>query len=44
MGRGVNISMSKYDVNSNHTPDFENTYYLDANNNFTNELVRSKEI
>ena len=44
MGRGVNISMSKYDVNSNHTPDFENPYYLDANNNFTNELIRSKEI
>ena len=44
MGRGVNISMSKYDVNSNHIPDFENPYYLDVNDNFTNEPIRSKEI
>ena len=44
MGRGVNISMSKYDVNSNHIPDFENPYYLDVNDNFTNEPMRSKEI
>jgi hypothetical protein len=44
MGKGVNISMSKYDVNSNHMPDFENPYYLDVNGNFTNELIRSKEI
>ncbi|CAI8358509.1 MAG: Uncharacterised protein [Cryomorphaceae bacterium] len=43
-GRGVNICMSKFNVNSNKVPDFDNPYYLDSNNNFTNEVIRSKEV
>jgi len=43
-GRGVNICMARFDVNSNLVPDFNNPYYLDSNNNFINEVIRSKEV
>ena len=43
-GRGVNICMSKFNTNSDHTPDFDNPYYLGTDNNFTSEVVRSKEV
>ncbi len=43
-GRGVNISMSKFNVNSNGTPDFDNCYYLGDDNSFTSTIIRSKEV
>ena len=43
-GRGVNICMSMFNVNANHVPDFDNPYYLDSDNSFTNEVIRSKEV
>ena len=43
-GRGVNICMSKFDVNSNHIPNFDNPYYLQDDGLFTNEVIRSREV
>ena len=43
-GRGVNICMSKFNTNSDHVPGFNTPYYLGSDNNFTSEVVRSKEV
>ena len=43
-GRGVNISMSKFDVDQNGRPDFLTCYYLNDSNEFTTNLIRSKEV
>ena len=36
--------MSKFNTNSDHVPGFNTPYYLGSDNNFTSELVRSKEV
>lgn len=43
-GKGVNISMAKFNVLSNGTPDFENCFLLDENNQFTRSVVRPAQI
>lgn len=43
-GRGVNICMVKFKVNPNGIPDFSTCYYLNDNNQFITNLVRSKEV
>lgn len=43
-GRGVNISMSKFVIDGNGKPDFSTCYYLNENNQFTTEVIRSKEV
>ena len=36
--------MSKFNTNSDHVPGFNTPYYLGSDNNFTSEVVRSKEV
>lgn len=43
-GRGVNICMVKFNVNQNGIPDFSTCYYLNSNNQFTTNIIRSKEV
>ena len=43
-GRGVNISMVKFKVNEDGTPDFSTCYYLNDNKQFTTSVIRSKEV
>lgn len=43
-GRGVNISMAKFNTTTNHRPDFSAPFFLNENNLFTNEVIRSKEV
>ena len=43
-GRGVNISMVKFKVNEDGTPDFSTCYYLNDDKQFTTSIIRSKEV
>ncbi|GAB1307865.1 hypothetical protein KH5_05480 [Urechidicola sp. KH5] len=43
-GRGVNIAMSKFNVEGDGTPNFNECFYLNQDNEFTTELIRSKEV
>ena len=43
-GRGVNICMAKFLVDATGEPDFSSCYYLDATGNFSNTIIRSKEV
>lgn len=43
-GRGVNICMVKFKVDQNGVPDFSTCHYLNENNQFTTNVIRSKEV
>jgi hypothetical protein len=43
-GKGVNISMAKFLVGSDGSPDFNTCYFLDESNNFTKNVIRPKQI
>jgi hypothetical protein len=43
-GKGVNICMAKFLVDSNGTPDFNTCYFLDESNNFTKNVIRPKQL
>lgn len=43
-GRGVNICMVKFIVDESGIPDFSTCYYLNENNQFSSNVIRSKEV